>query len=82
MALSFGRGKRFFAGRCILSYLFAVAGGNASELLFMVLQILLDEAHIVIYYDHLNDWLFVDWHGPRDLTSIQHGALEMLRLLV
>ena len=59
-----------------------MAGGNASELLFMVLQILLDEAHIAIYYDHLNDWLFVDWNGPRDLTSIQHGALEMLRLLV
>ena len=59
-----------------------MAGGNASELLFMILQILLDEAHITANYDHLNDWLFVDWHGPRDLTSIPHGALEVLRLLV
>ncbi|WP_310392852.1 hypothetical protein [Hymenobacter sp.] len=47
----------------------------------MALQTLLEEPHITIAYDHLNGWLHADWHGNQDLTSVQHGALEMLRLL-
>lgn len=47
----------------------------------MALQTLLDEPHITIGYDHLNEWLLADWHGDQDLTTVQHGALEMLRLL-
>ncbi len=47
----------------------------------MVLQILLDEPHIIIAYDHLNEWLYADWRGDQNLTTVQHGALEMLRLM-
>lgn len=47
----------------------------------MSLQTLLEEPHITIAYDHLNDWLYADWHGDQNLVSVQHGAGEMLRLL-
>lgn len=47
----------------------------------MALQTLLEEPHITISYDHLNEWLYADWHGDQNLTSVQHGALEMLRLM-
>jgi len=47
----------------------------------MALQILLDEPHIIIAYDHLNEWLYADWRGDQNLTAVQHGALEMLRLM-
>ena len=47
----------------------------------MALQILLEEPSITIAYDHLNEWLYADWHGEHNLASVQHGALEMLRLM-
>ena len=47
----------------------------------MALQILLEEPNITIAYDHLNEWLYADWHGDQDLASVQHGASEMLRLM-
>ncbi|GAC1380699.1 MAG: hypothetical protein NVS3B25_30330 [Hymenobacter sp.] len=61
--------------------MFAVAGGTAHLVLTMALQTLLEEPHITIAYDHLNEWLYADWHGDQDLASVQGGALEMLRLL-
>jgi len=48
----------------------------------MSLQTLLEEPHITISYDHLNEWLVADWHGDQDLASVQSGALAMLRLMV
>ena len=47
----------------------------------MSLQTLLEESHITIAYDHLNEWIHADWHGDQNLTSVQHGAREMLRLM-
>jgi len=47
----------------------------------MSLQVLLNEPHITISYDHGNEWIYADWHGDQNLASVQHGALEMLRLL-
>jgi hypothetical protein len=47
----------------------------------MSLQTLLDNPHITISYDHLEEWLLADWHGDQDLTSVQHGGYEMLRLM-
>jgi hypothetical protein len=47
----------------------------------MYLQTLLEAPHITISYDHKNEWLHADWHGDQDLASVQHGALEMLRLM-
>ncbi|MBD2724600.1 MULTISPECIES: hypothetical protein [Hymenobacter] len=47
----------------------------------MSLQTLLEESHITISYDHLNEWLLADWQGDQDLVSVQRGALDMLRLL-
>jgi len=47
----------------------------------MSVQILLEESHITISYDHLNEWLIADWRGNQNLTSVQHGGAEMLRFL-
>jgi hypothetical protein len=47
----------------------------------MALQTLLEEPHIIISYDHLNDWLVADWHGDQNLATVQGGAMEMLRLM-
>lgn len=47
----------------------------------MALQTLLETSHLTIAYDHLDDWLLADWHGEQNLETVQHGALEMLRLL-
>ena len=47
----------------------------------MALQVLLKESYITISYDHVNDWLFADWQGDQDLASVQHGALEIQRLM-
>ena len=47
----------------------------------MSIQTLLEEPHITIGYDHLNEWLVAEWHGDQDLASVQHGALEMMRLM-
>lgn len=48
----------------------------------MAPQTLLEDSHIVISYDHLNDWLIADWRGDQNLTTVQHGGGEILRLLV
>jgi hypothetical protein len=48
----------------------------------MALQTLLEEPHIIISYDHLNEWIYADWRGDQDLNTVQHGALEMLRFLL
>jgi len=47
----------------------------------MSLQTLLEEPHITIAYDPLNEWLYADWHGDQGLTSVQQGALAILRLM-
>lgn len=47
----------------------------------MPLQILLNEPHIIIGYDHRHEWLFADWRGRQDLTTVQAGCRDMLRLL-
>jgi hypothetical protein len=47
----------------------------------MSLQTLLEEPHIAISYDHQNDWLLADWRGNQNLTTVQHGGSEMLRLV-
>ncbi len=47
----------------------------------MALQILLEEPHITISYDHLREWLYADWHGDQDMKSVQDGCTAMLRLM-
>jgi len=47
----------------------------------MPLQILLQEPHLTIAYDHLNEWLYADWQGDQNLHSVQQGGRELLRLL-
>jgi hypothetical protein len=47
----------------------------------MSLRILHEESYITIAYDYLNDWLYVDWIGDQDLTSVQTGCLMMLQFL-
>ena len=48
----------------------------------MALQTLLESPQVTIAYDHSNEWLHADWHGDQNLTSVQQGCQEMLRLLV
>ena len=47
----------------------------------MSLQLLLHEPHIAISYDHLNEWLYVDWQGDQNLSTVQQGGHEIMRLL-
>ncbi|OGX87455.1 hypothetical protein BEN47_10450 [Hymenobacter lapidarius] len=47
----------------------------------MLLQTLLETPYVTISYDHQNEWLFADWRGNQDMKSVQHGAMELLRLL-
>lgn len=47
----------------------------------MSLQTLLESPAITISYDHADDWLLADWHGQQNLASVQHGGLELHRLL-
>ena len=47
----------------------------------MALQLLFEEPYVTIAYDHANEWLYANWLGDQDLTSVQAGAREMLRLL-
>ena len=68
------------AGFRILYYVLTVVR-RISNCFVMALQLLLEEPHIAISYDHLNEWLVADWRGNQDLTSVQHGAREMQRLL-
>ena len=46
----------------------------------MSLQLLLNEPHISISYDHLNEWLYVNWQGEQNLDSVQRGGRDILRL--
>jgi hypothetical protein len=47
----------------------------------MSLQILLNEPHIILAYDQVNEWIFADWRGRQDVVSVQAGCREMLRFL-
>ncbi|MDO7874915.1 hypothetical protein Q5H93_09245 [Hymenobacter sp. ASUV-10] len=48
----------------------------------MSLQILLNEPHIILAYDRVNEWIFADWRGRQDMASVQAGCRDMLRLMV
>ncbi len=47
----------------------------------MNLQPLLTEPFLTLAYDHEHDWLYADWCGDQNLTTVQHGCGEMLRHL-
>lgn len=47
----------------------------------MALQTLLEESHITIAYDHANEWIYADWRGDQNLTSVQRGGGDILRLM-
>lgn len=47
----------------------------------MSLQLLLEEPHIAISYDHLNEWLYADWRGTQTLHTVQQGGQSLLQLL-
>ncbi|GAA4367250.1 hypothetical protein GCM10023185_38970 [Hymenobacter saemangeumensis] len=66
---------------CNILYGLPVGPASSPTLPGMSLQTLLEEPHITISYDHLDEWIFADWHGEQNLASVQHGALEMLRHL-
>ncbi len=47
----------------------------------MPLQLLLDEPHVAISYDHVNEWLYADWRGCQTMRTGQQGGRDMLHLL-
>ena len=47
----------------------------------MALQTLYDAPTLTISYDHVNNWLYLDWHGALDDESVMAGGLELLELL-
>ena len=36
----------------------------------MALQPLFEESYVTIAYDHANKWLYANWLGDQDLTSV------------
>ena len=47
----------------------------------MALQTLYDAPTLTISYDHVNNWLYLDWHGALNDESVMAGALKLLELL-
>lgn len=45
----------------------------------MRLQLLDRHPCLAIYYDSLNDWLFLDWEGPLALPAVQTACLAVAR---
>ncbi|WP_426061216.1 hypothetical protein [Hymenobacter sp. B1770] len=47
----------------------------------MALQTLYDAPTLTISYDHVNNWLYMDWHGALSDEAVMAGALKLLELL-
>jgi hypothetical protein len=45
----------------------------------MHLRHLCSAAHVEIYFDTFNNWLFIDWEGNLTLDVVQHACLEIAR---
>lgn len=45
----------------------------------MNLRHLCSAAHVEIYFDTFNNWLFIDWEGNLTLDVVQHACLEIAR---
>jgi hypothetical protein len=43
----------------------------------MHLHLLATTAHLTIYYDSGNDWLFLDWQGELTLAAVQEACVEV-----
>lgn len=43
----------------------------------MQLHLLATTAHLTIYYDSGNDWLFLDWQGDLTLAAVQEACVEV-----
>lgn len=44
-------------------------------------QLLLNDSHIAISYDHLQEWLYADWQGEQTMSSVQQGGQHLLGFL-
>lgn len=44
----------------------------------MSLLTLLDEPHLIISYDKLNQWLYTDWVGVQSLRTLQLGSEQIM----
>jgi hypothetical protein len=44
-------------------------------------NILYESATVCIYFDFLDDWLYVDWIGEQTVESIKEGCEQLLLLL-
>jgi hypothetical protein len=44
----------------------------------MGLLTLLDEPHLTISYDSLNQWLYTDWVGVQNLRTLQLGSEQII----
>jgi len=42
-------------------------------------KILLTAPNVTAYYDTVNDWLYLDWHGELDVESIRTNCLQVAR---
>jgi len=47
----------------------------------LTLRELYSDAHIRIYYDYVNDWIYANWTGEQNLETVQAGAMTMLRMM-
>jgi hypothetical protein len=59
------------AGAAVIGYFISIP--------FMRLHLLSETTCLSIYYDSLNEWLFLDWEGELKLSDVQNACLEIAR---
>lgn len=42
-------------------------------------ELVLTASNVTAYYDRVNDWLYLDWHGEITLNSIRSNCLQLAR---
>ncbi|QNE38613.1 hypothetical protein F1C16_03115 [Hymenobacter sp. NBH84] len=42
-------------------------------------ELLLATSNVKAYYDHANNWLYLDWHGEITLNSVRSNCLQLAR---
>jgi len=45
----------------------------------MKLQLICSAPRAEVYFDHINDWVFIDWAGELTLETVQHTCLQIAR---
>jgi hypothetical protein len=44
-------------------------------------ELLFQTSHLSIYYNHVNEWLYVDWTGDQNMESVKDGCERILKFV-